>query len=131
MAVQSVNSISSFKRAAPTHLTTAFSSKRLHSAGIRALVGSVLAVIAIWGAVLQPAAPVQAGNACNALRCVFACNKKTHLCSRFPASRVPRGYKIESNAPPGFKIVRSKTTCDNRLCLDRSKSICSTIPIGQ
>lgn len=63
--------------------------------------------------------------------CVLACNARTRRCSYYPVSKVPGEYLVQRAVPPRYKLVKSGSTCDNKLCLTKSKSICSAGPIGQ
>ncbi len=81
-------------------------------------------------ALLQPPA-VKAGSEFKAEVCVLACNAKTRRCSYYVIDAVPRGYRIQKGVPPGYKVVKSSSVCDNKLCSTNRKSICSAIPIGQ
>lgn len=93
---------------------------------LRLLVLLPLSLIALFQPPVVTAAPNLEGTSC-----VLACNAKTRRCSRYASDAVPGGYRIQNGIPPGYKLVRSGSACDSKMCPTKSKSICSTSPIGQ
>ena len=73
---------------------------------------------------------VSAAPAC-ASACVLACNAKARICSRYPAGKLPRGYRAQDGIPPGYKFTKGNSACDSKMCSQKNKSICSLSPIGK
>lgn len=92
----------------------------------RGLAGLLVALLALSQPLTALAAPASTGEAC-----VLACNAKTRRCSYFGIGAVPRGFRVQRAAPPGYKIVKSGSPCDNRICSTSDRSVCGISPIGQ
>ena len=97
----------------------------------RTLVILPLTLVALCQPLTVNAAAATATPAQAASSCVLVCNAKTHRCSRYPANKVPAGYLVQNGVPPGYKLIKGKTACDSKMCSTKSKSICSTSPIGR
>jgi hypothetical protein len=91
-----------------------------------ALVALFLSLTALFQAPVASAAPMHEETVC-----VLACNPKTRKCGHYERGEVPRGYRLQRATPPGYKFVKTGSRCDNKMCLTKNKSICSTSPIGQ
>lgn len=92
----------------------------------RGLAGLLIALLALSQPLTALAAPASTGETC-----VLACNAKTCRCSYFGVGTVPRGFRVQRAAPPGYKIVKSGSPCDNRICSTSDRSVCGISPIGQ
>lgn len=92
----------------------------------RSLAGLLIALIALGQPLGTLAAPVSNGETC-----VLACNPKTRRCSYFGVGTVPKGFRVQRAAPPGYKIVKNGSPCDNRICSTKDRSVCGISPIGQ
>ena len=88
-----------------------------------------LIVVAFSQPLVVTAAPTAAPTCDGA--CVLACNAKTRRCSRYPAAKLPRGYRAQEGIPPGYKLIKGNSTCDTKMCTQKRRSICSLGPVGQ
>jgi hypothetical protein len=111
-------------------IRTGFASIKAQRRTCARLLGPVVAAGLLWTTALLDARPASASSAdvCAVVKCVLACNARTHLCARYPVGKVPRGYTIRSKAPPGYVRVRGFTECDRRICPDRTNA--ADCPLG-
>ena len=100
------------------------------------LLAATLLLVAL---VLIPGQSVQAATvvadrasaaACAGNNCVLACNASLRICSLFPSSKVPAGYRRVKHIPFGYRRVR-QSVCDKLVCPDRSTTCRRWTPTGQ
>ncbi|MGQ9904083.1 MAG: hypothetical protein ACUVRU_07140 [Anaerolineae bacterium] len=105
--------------------------KRVIQHGVAVWLSPALLVLPLLMMAFLLPLPVNAKFTPEEARCILACNPKMRQCGYYEVGKVPSESLLQRGVPPRYKLVKTNSPCDRRMCLTKNTSICRVSLIGQ